>query len=228
MHKIACCQLGFAPQGPKRVTLLSAPGEELPAEIPFFIQKIGDRLRRQSDEEDRGLPAIFRWPIGIGQGPWSPERVNHLSSTLYPPYQGTLRRVSDRWGLRWQGDFTNFEQEGVFQIETEYGFSTSFRVDGRIHHNIYKSFLHFLYCQRSGMDIPGVRSAQDADDARLDYNGAAWPAAGGWYDAGDNRKWLCFTLYNLEALEAVSRCGVHDFENAAREEIRWATATFTP
>ena len=46
----------------------------------------------------------------------------------------------------------------------------------------------------------GVHEACHLDDGILDTDGSPLPAAGGWHDAGDFRKWLAFTLYHVEAL----------------------------
>jgi hypothetical protein len=56
---------------------------------------------------------------------------------------------------------------------------------------------HLAHCQRSGYEIPGIRGAEHLDDGVLDTTKAQVAAAGGWYDAGDLRKWLFLTQPNL-------------------------------
>jgi hypothetical protein len=74
--------------------------------------------------------------------------------------------------------------------------------------------------------VPGIRRAEHLDDGVLDTTGQQIAAAGGWYDAGDLRKWLFLTLPNLAALAAIARQGHPGLRTSATEEIRWGNRYF--
>ena len=52
------------------------------------------------------------------------------------------------------------------------------------------------------------------------------PTAGGWNNAGDERKWLAFTMLSAEALVELARRGSPGFRAQALEEIRWGNEYF--
>jgi hypothetical protein len=132
-----------------------------------------------------------------------------------------LRRLDSRWGTFWQGDFTSFDKPGVYQIETEHQFSLPFAIDPAIYDRLVRGYLVYLRAQRSGCDVPRVRPATNTDDAVLDTDGSYVPVAGGWYDAGDLRKWMSLTAFHLEALFRCWHSGPEAFRPQIVEEIAW-------
>jgi hypothetical protein len=224
---ISISQLGFCPESEKCVTLLN-PSHEivLPDKIPFFIQRSGDRLKR-----DKNIPCgwqgkYFRWPFDLGKGNIDENEINEKSHEPKPLYKGFLIRKSSRWGDVWQSAFSDFTASGVFQIETQYQMSPPFQIQSNIYERPIWSYLNFIHAQRSGFNNPGIRPATHLDDGVTDSDGRQVDVSGGWYDAGDYRKWMGLTLGNLEALFKIANCGILEFERKASEEIKWGNKYF--
>lgn len=220
--QLVTSQLGFRPASPKIVTFFSEESDaQLPEKIPFYITPVGYRRQRESPPMQapvwNSIP--FRFPIDISKG-------KYTNSAEVSLYQGIMYKKSSRWGNFWQGDFSDFHKEGVYQIENEFAFTVPFVIEQRVYERLERSFLVFLNCQRSGIEIPGVRSIQHADDGRLDSDGSYYPAACGWYDAGDWRKWLALTQINIEALVLMIQYGHPLFKDLAINELRWGSQYF--
>jgi hypothetical protein len=169
----------------------------LPAEIPFYVMHAGGRLPRRWATPEIWKESLYPWPFDPLTGPYA-RSANDLAKIAI--HCGMLRRLDSRWGTFWQGDFTSFDKPGVYQIETEHQFSLPFAIDPAIYDRLVRGYLVYLRAQRSGCDVPGVRPATNTDDAVLDTDGSYVPVAGGWYDAGDLRKWMSLTAFHLEAL----------------------------
>ena len=225
---VCTSQLGFRPLSPKMASFFGGiKTDELPEEIPFFIQRVGDRLPRKLDVPKAWGKSWFRYPYNIVDGPIEGDTENHKAFDPTPQYRGTLQKKETRWGTIWQGDFTDFKKPGFYQVETEYGFTVPFEVAENVYTRLERSYLQFMSDQRSGVDIPGVRPAENADDARLYSNESIYlPVAGGWNDAGDWRKWLFLTLGNVEALTQIIRFGHPAFKQRAINELLWGNAYF--
>jgi len=225
---IACSQLGYRPKSPKIISFVAPKNFEndLPETIPFFIQHAGSRKKRNLSIPEVWDKRVFRWPFHISQGSFLEGGGNDLSFAEDVAYQGNLFKKESSWGIFWQANFDEFEKEGIFQIETEYGFSTPFEIADAIYTRFIRGYLNFIFCQRSGFEIPGVRKALNCDDGVLDYNGNQLPAAGGWNDAGDLRKWLSFTAFNIEALSAIIENSHETFYRQAVDEILWGNRFF--
>jgi hypothetical protein len=214
-------QLGFREQGPKTVTLLPALCDSaLPGEIPFYVDRLLSRRKREQHLPKAWTGAFFDWPIDIAKGKYIGQDSDVSA------YRGTLKKITTRWGTFWQGDFTAFVQPGIYQIETEYGFTTPFVIENNPYNRLIRSYLNYLYCQRSGIETPGIRPAENADDGVLDTDGSYVPAAGGWNDAGDFRKWISQTSSHIEALSLIIQHADPAYRNAALEEIRWGNKFF--
>jgi hypothetical protein len=227
---VCTSQLGFRTGSEKWVTLFpGTEGQKLPAEIPFFIQPIGNRqVRVQAIPREWNVPGnVFRYPIGISEGKFADNASDPKSFSGGAAYTGVLRRIVTPWGRMWRGDFSGFEKNGFYQIETEYGFTVPFVVEENPYQRFERGYLEFMFNQRSGVEVPGVRPVENADDARLDSDESVYlPVAGGWNDAGDHRKWLFLTLPNLEALAQIVRYGHPAFRERALAEMRWGNAYF--
>ncbi|GAB4420785.1 MAG: hypothetical protein OHK0039_34830 [Bacteroidia bacterium] len=227
---VCTSQLGFRPGSEKTATLYGGNRRaDLPDEIPFYIQPIGNRQPRvQAVPRAWEVPGnVFRYPIDIDQGPWATTGGDDRNFAGGSRYQGVLRRTETRWGVLWRGDFSDFTETGFYQIETEYGFTVPFVIEDHPYERLERGYLLSLQAQRSGVEVPGVRPVENADDARFDVDESRYlPVAGGWNDAGDHRKWLFLTLPNIEALAQIARRGHPAFREQALAELRWGNAYF--
>jgi Glycosyl hydrolase family 9 len=221
LSHLAHCQLGYRPASPKRLTLVPDPtaGAALPERIPFYLRALFDRIPRDAVPPAAWNARFFRWPFDLDRGALQPERGRIA-------FQGELARTESRWGVVWQGDFTAFDREGNWQIETDHCSTYPIAIKASLYDRLQRGYLHYLSCQRSGCEVPGIRRAQHLDDGVLDTSGEAIDATGGWYDAGDLRKWLFLTLPNLAALAAITRQGHPGLRASAIEEIRWGNRYF--
>ncbi len=224
---LATSQLGFRPDSPKPLTLIPPDNpKDLPDRIPFYVQHVADRIVRDIEKPKFWSDKTFRWPYDPLSGRFvHPVRIYRGFRDKYF-YKGALVKKTSRWGTFWQGDFSQFKTPGIYQIETEYQLTTPFMIDARPYERLLRGFLVYLYSQRSGFDVPGIRPAMHLDDAVLDKDGAQIKAAGGWYDAGDLRKWMAFTQANLEALCHIHNTAHPAFQTRALDEIKWGNRLF--
>jgi hypothetical protein len=215
------CQLGYRPGSPKTLTLVTNPAAvaALPDRIPFYLRALFDRIPRRHTPPAGWNGRFFRWPYDLDMGALIPGQGRIA-------YQGELVRTASRWGTIWQGDFTAFDREGNWQIETDHGSTYPLTIKPGLYDRIQRGFLNYLQGQRSGFNNPGIRGADHLDDGVLDTTGEQINAAGGWYDAGDLRKWMFLTLPNLSALAAIVQRGHPGLRAAALDEIRWGNRFF--
>jgi hypothetical protein len=224
---ISISQLGFQPESEKCITFINRTNDlELPDKIPFYVQRTGDRLKRKKAIPHGWKGKYFRWPFGLGQGVIDDKEENEKSHEPKPLFKGFLTKKSSRWGDVWQSTFSDFTDEGVFQVETQYQISPPFQIHSNIYERPIWSYLNFIHAQRSGFSNPGIRPATHLDDGITDSDGKQLDVCGGWYDAGDYRKWLGLTLGNLEALCRIVDCGIEEFEKKAKDEIKWGNKYF--
>ena len=221
---VVTSQLGFREQGPKSVTLLPGPRDSiLPDEIPFYLHPVGARMNREQHLPKAWTGAFFDWPIDIDKGKYTGQDQTGTDSSSF---RGTLKKVNTRWGTFWQGDFTPFARQGIYQIETEYGFTTPFIIENNPYNRLIRGYLNYLHSQRSGIETPGIRQLENADDGVLDTDGTYVPAAGGWNDAGDFRKWISQTSSHIEALSLIAQHADPAYREDALDEIRWGNKFF--
>jgi hypothetical protein len=141
-------------------------------------------------------------------------------------YKGWLVKKDSRWGKVWQGDFSDFREEGLMQIETEMQFSLPFSIEQNPYLRFLRGYMVYIHSQRSGYDIPGIRKAEHLDDGQLDNGGGYHSASGGWYNAGDLRKWMSLTQFNLEALYHIYKYGPVSYREDIIDEMRWGNRYF--
>jgi Glycosyl hydrolase family 9 len=226
--QIVTSQLGFRPESPKTITFFAKNTDmKFPDEIPFYLRQQWNAKKRiqtvLNAEQQKVDIAPFDYPIRIAEGKYDKNAKDNDGSALY---KGVMKKKVTSWGTFWQADFSDFKQKGVFQIECEYATTPPFMVDESVYNQLVRSYLNFEYGQRSGIDIPGIRPMLHQDDGQLDSNGQFWAAAGGWYDAGDWRKWLTLTLGNVEALALIAEKGHPGFKQRAMDELRWGLDYF--
>jgi len=215
------CQLGYRPASPKTITLCPEPetAADLPEELPFYLVPLMERLNRGAPPPAAWKGGLFRWPFQIAAGKIDPGGGEVL-------HRGQLRRVESRWGTVWQGEFDAFARSGNYQIETPFGNGFPLQIRDDLYERIHYGFLHYLYCQRSGTEVPGIRPAAHLDDGVLDRDGRQVDAAGGWYNAGDLRKWMFLTQPSVHALATLFERGHPTFRSRAADELRWGNRFF--
>jgi hypothetical protein len=223
--QLSLSHLGYLPESPKILTLLPGDASGLPDGIPFYLRQNCLRMPRSVKRED-GFSARFPAPYDLLQGKLV------LGEGTAPLYTGELRRISSRWGSMWQADFSRFHTPGSYQIETDLQISPPFAIHDRVYDRIIAGYLTFLRAQRCGCAVFGVHDACHLDDGILDTDGSPLPAAGGWHDAGDFRKWLAFTLYHIDALLTLRERLGEDLERGGipadllLDEVSWGNAYF--
>jgi len=117
-----------------------------------------------------------------------------------PVLSGRLRPVDSPLGAYSVGDFSEWTAPGIYRIvlpgtgEHSYQFAIA---DGAFG-GLPPMLLSFVHSWRSGAFENALRGPTHLDDARRTDNGAFADAVGGWYDAGDLRKWMVHS--NLPAL----------------------------
>ena len=193
--QLSLSHLGYLPSSPKMLTLVCGEGTDLPDRIPYYIRQNCFRMPRDA-RQPAGFSARFPCPFDPLRGRLVPEK-----GTFF--HRGELRRIKSRWGTFWQSDFSNFQQVGSYQIETDYQVSVPFMIAEDIYDRLIRGYLTFLHSERCGSAVYGVHPACHLDDGVLDRDGSAWPVTGGWHDAGDFRKWMAFILFHLEALVTI-------------------------
>ncbi len=98
------------------------------------------------------------------------------------------------------GDFSQVETPGIYRVvltatrEHSYQFAIT---DGAFA-PVSEMFLRFIHAWRSGPFENAWRGPTHLDDGVRSDDGQAFDAVGGWYDAGDVRKWIVHS--NLPAL----------------------------
>jgi hypothetical protein len=223
--QLSLCHLGYLPDSPKLLTLVSGTTEPTPERIPFFLRQNCLRMEREGAAEP-GFSARFPSPYDLLRGPLT------LRDVAAAYYSGELVRRDSRWGRMWQADFSAFIRPGSYQIETDFQISPPFAIRDRIYDRVIAGYLTYLRSQRCGCEVFGVHAACHLDDGVLDRDGSPWPATGGWHDAGDFRKWLAFTQGHLDALATVLECcGPHLANGGVPaqslvEEISWGNRFF--
>jgi hypothetical protein len=224
--QLSLSHLGYLPESSKILTLL--PGDDagkLPDLIPFYLRQNCLRMPRDVQPEV-GFSTRFPAPYDLLRGRLIP------GSGTQPLYQGELSKISTRWGLMWQADFSQFKTPGSYQIETDWQISPPFAIRDRVYDRIIAGYLNFLRAQRCGCEVFGVHDACHLDDGILDTDGSPLCATGGWHDAGDFRKWLAFTLYHIDALLTLRERLGDDLErggfaqDSLLEEVSWGNSYF--
>ncbi|MEX0321492.1 MAG: glycoside hydrolase family 9 protein [Puniceicoccaceae bacterium] len=221
MYKLSYSQLGYRPGSQKLLSLVVDPEKsgELPGKIPFYVRNLFDRIPRENTHPKGWDGSFFNWPFDLTKGKLLPEQANIQ-------YQGELVRQDTRWGTFWQGSFDAFQGSGQFQVETDYACSFPFLISDNLYDRLQYGYLNYLYCQRSGFMNPGLREATHLDDGKLDTTDEHINAVGGWYDAGDYRKWMFLTHPNMETLAQLMERGHPGLREKILSEIEWGNKFF--
>lgn len=137
---------------------------------------------------------------------------------------GRLRRVDSPMGQYAVGDFSALRAPGIYRVtlpasgEHSYQFAVTDGVCGWLP----PLFLNFVRAWRSGPHENSWRGKTHLDDARRSDDGLLADATGGWYDAGDLRKWMVHSnLPALAMMEAHERIPWH-FSEWERVDTGWS------
>jgi len=115
-------------------------------------------------------------------------------------YKGDLVPFQSQMGKFKTGDFSCITKPGVYRIVLPEiaGHSYQFVIADGVFHQMPKYFLEFIHTRRSGSFENDLRRESHLDDGIRSDTGEYHDASGGWYDAGDLRKWM--TMSNLPVL----------------------------
>jgi hypothetical protein len=143
-------------------------------------------------------------------------------------YSGSLDRWGEHaWGREyWQADFTALREEGVYRVRALFedgreAISPEFEISGDLYLRLPNLTLGWYHTQRCGVEVPGWHPACHLDDALLGHSrnrtlgpGGEWTITGdadltgGWHDAGDNHKYICWcyvALWGLARLQSIQQ-----------------------
>ncbi len=138
----------------------------------------------------------------IPKGPWTKFFVQDMSRNSKEnlgeyenweiAYTGQLQGSQTEMGEFLTGDFSEIRQPGIYRIvlPDETGHSFQFTISDGIFHPVIRMFLDFVHNWRSGDFSNAWRGPSHLDDAIHSDNGRYLDVSGGWYDAGDTRKWM--------------------------------------
>ena len=217
---LATSQAGFQVHSPKTITMIPAAGEAYPDSLPYYLHRAGATLPRVKEKSAIWTESPYSYPYELLEGD-----LQAITANMYR-HSGWLVKRDSRWGPVWQADFSDFQEKGLYQIETEHQSTVPFSIEPNPYMRLLRGYMVYIHSQRSGFEIPGVRSAQHLDDGRLDDGSGYISAAGGWYNAGDLRKWMSLTQFNLEALYHIYRYGPESYRPAVIDEVQWGNRYF--
>ncbi len=152
------------------------------------------------------------------------------SATFQVIYTGEVEYRETLMGTFGICDFSSVTVPGVYHVvlpdsET---LSYQFNIADGAYHRLPYLFLDFIHELRSGHFESDLRRPTHADDAVRSDTGKSWDAVGGWYDAGDLRKWSTHsTLAALAFMDAQQhlRLNRRMFEQPDALPTDWLTET---
>ncbi len=147
-------------------------------------------------------------------------------------FSGSLRRWGDYiWGREhWEADFADLRDAGEYRLRVTLTNGTQttspeFHIDTGFYLGLADLTLTWFSTQRCGVEVPGWHPPCHLDDALLGRSrnrplgpGGEWTIhgeadlAGGWHDAGDNHKYICWcyvALWALARLQGIQRADRH-------------------
>ena len=129
---------------------------------------------------------------------WETVFKGHLSKKEYP--MGTFLK----------GDFSDIQKPGLYRVvlPENKGRSYQFLITDGTFRSLIRIFLDFVHHWRSGDFENDYRRATHLDDAIRSDTGESHDVSGGWYDAGDLRKWM-----TMSTLPVFGFLNVHDSLN---------------
>jgi hypothetical protein len=123
------------------------------------------------------------------------------------------------WGREyWRADLSALEEPGAYRVRVVFAdgreaTSPEFQIDADIYLSLPNLTLGWYFTQRCGVEVPGWHPACHLDDALIGRShnrhlgpGGDWTITGsadltgGWHDAGDNHKYICWSYLALWGL----------------------------
>lgn len=112
-------------------------------------------------------------------------------ATFKSVLDGEIQRVETAMGVHGWCDFSAVTTPGVYRVVLESGErSFQFTIADGVYHKLPFLFLDYVREQRSGYYESDLRRPTHLDDGVRSDNGEPLDTVGGWYDAGDMRKWM--------------------------------------
>ncbi len=145
-------------------------------------------------------------------------------------YEGEIERVETLMGTFGRCDFSSVTTPGIYRVMLPESDARTFQfaiADG-VYHRLPTLFLDFIHELRSGYFSDDLRGPLNVDDGARSDNGEQWDASGGWYDAGDLRKWMTHsTLPALAFLDVEERLRIQRraFDTPEAYDSDWLTET---
>lgn len=149
-------------------------------------------------------------------------------SAFQPMHEGPIVREESSMGTFGLCDFSALTQPGIYRVVLRESGVCSFQfaiADGA-YHQLPCLFLDFMHEWRAGHFASDLHRPGHLDDGVRSDDGAPWDAVGGWYDAGDLRKWMGHsTLPALALLEIDEQLGLprQHFHEADALPSDWLT-----
>jgi hypothetical protein len=136
-------------------------------------------------------------------------------------FEGTLEKKETEMGTFLIGDFSQLTRAGLYRAVLPGVASHSFQffINDGTFHQLPRLFLDFIHNRRSGNFENDFRGPSHLDDAVRSDTGEQIDCVGGWYDAGDLRKWMSMTMLPaLGFLDVYERLGL-SWNHFAEEDI---------
>ena len=126
---------------------------------------------------------------------------------------GELKPLKTAMGEYLVGDFSELEKPGIYRIVLPGVAAHSFQfwINDGVFSQLPRLFLDFVHDRRSGDFENSFRGPSHLDDAVRSDTGEQIDCVGGWYDAGDLRKWMSMTM-----LPALGFLDMYE-----KQELKW-------
>jgi len=107
-------------------------------------------------------------------------------------FKGELIKEETDFGIYYKGDFSSLKVPGHYRVVIPKSeiISYTFNISDGVFHLFPYLFLDFIHHWRSGFHQDELRGFTHLDDAVRSDTGEQLDLIGGWYDAGDLRKWM--------------------------------------
>lgn len=152
------------------------------------------------------------------------------SATFKVIYTGDIEYRETALGTFGICDFSTMTTPGVYRVVVpeSNAMTYQFNITDGAYHRLPYLFLDFMHEWRSGYFETDLRRPLHLDDGVRSDTGEVWDAVGGWYDAGDVRKWSTHsTLAALAFMDAQThlRLPRRQFEQPDAFPTDWLTET---
>ena len=122
-------------------------------------------------------------------------------------FTGKLKKVKYPMGNFLIGDLTDLNKPGLYRVVLPHdqGRSYHFLITDGAYRSLIRLFLDFVHNWRSGNFENDWRTETHLDGAVRSDNGQFHDVSGGWYDAGDLRRWM-----TMSTLPILGFLDIHD------------------